>query len=100
MSNDLTARYPSLLDRLASELFAPINGSYILSAARRLAAGYSLPRNGPSTEYDVLFNDLRLAPTAAFGVAPSEALGFPVQPEHFRGGERPPASVCFVVVDK
>lgn len=75
--------------------FASVNASHILSAARWLAAGYSPPRDGPSTDYDALFDGLRLAPKAVFSLAASDALRFPVQPENFRGGE---GITCFRVL--
>lgn len=72
--------------RFASETFEGVSGEHLLRAARLLADGFSEHPFGPSTDYDLLFEGQRLAPKAVFGLAASEALGFEVLPENFRGG--------------
>lgn len=73
--------------RFVAATFEPLTGEHLLRAAQRLAAGFTAHRFGPSTEYDLLFNGLRLPPKAIFGIAASEALGFPVGPDNFSAGE-------------
>lgn len=77
--------------RFLAETFAPLNGEHLLRAARRLADGDTDHPFAESTTYDVLFDGRRLPPKAVFGLAAAEALGFPVGPENFRGGDGTPA---------
>jgi hypothetical protein len=81
--------------RFVSESFEPVTGEHLLRAARRLADGFIAHAFGPSTDYDVLFDGFRLPPKAVFGLAATEALGFEVRPENFRGGE---GTQCFRVL--
>lgn len=78
--------------RFVAATYAPVTGEHLLRAARLLVAGFRDHRFGPSTEYDLLFDIHRLPPKAVFGVAASEALGFPVGPENFSAGE---GTLCF-----
>lgn len=78
--------------RFTAETFFPLTAWHLLTAARRLADGLSGHGYGPSTDYDMLFEGGRLAPKAVFGIAASAALGFPVRPENFQGGE---GTICF-----
>lgn len=73
--------------RFVSATFAPITAEHLLAAARRLSSGFAAHPFGESTTYDVVFGKHRLAPKAVFGLAAEAALGFPVLPENFRGGE-------------
>lgn len=78
--------------RFSAATFEPVTALHLLGAAQRLADGFDRHPFGPSTDYDLLFNGHRLPPKAVFGVAASEALGFPVGPQNFTAGE---ATVCF-----
>ncbi len=76
--------------RFVAQAFTPVTGEHLLRAARRIADGYTEHPFGESTTYDVLFDGARLPPKALFGLAATEALGFPVRPDNFRGGEGTP----------
>ena len=78
--------------RFLAATFEPLTGEHLWRAAQKIASGYSEHRFGPSTEYDLLFDQHRLPPKAVFGVAATEALGFEVGPENFSGGEN---TLCF-----
>jgi len=73
--------------RFLAATFAPLTGEHFLRAAQRLASGFVDHPFDPSNKYDLLFDGHRLAPKAVFGLAASEALGFPVRPENFSGGD-------------
>ncbi len=73
--------------RFVAATFEPIRGAHLLAAAERLAAGGSTDPFGPSSDYDVVFNGMRLPPKAVFGHAASAALGFVVRPANFSAGE-------------
>lgn len=73
--------------RFAASIFESVTGEHLLRAARRLVDGFDEHPFGESTKYDVLFEGRRLPPKAVFGIAASDALGFPVGPDAFRGGE-------------
>jgi len=73
--------------RFLAATFAPLTGAHFLRAAQRLASGFVDHPFDPSNKYDLLFDGYRLAPKAVFGLAASEALGFPVRPENFSGGD-------------
>ena len=81
--------------RFTASTLEVVTERHLLSAARRLAAGLDLSPFAPSTDYDVVYDGLRLPPKALFGLAASDALGFPVRPENFRGGE---GTQCFRVL--
>lgn len=83
--------------RFLSETFRSITPEHLLRAAERLVDGFANHAFGPSRKFDLLFNDYSLAPKAVFGVAASEALGFPVGPENFSGGED---TTCFRILRK
>lgn len=74
-------------ERFLAEAFRSITGEHLLRAAERLADGFTAHGFGASNKFDLLFEGHRLPPKAVFGVAASEALGFPVGPENFSGGE-------------
>lgn len=78
--------------RFVASTFEVVTGLHFLEAASRLANGFTEHGFGPSTDYDLLFNGQRLPPKSVFGLAASEALGFPVRPENFSAGEN---MVCF-----
>jgi hypothetical protein len=67
--------------------FAPVTGEHFLRAAQRLVAGSADHKFGESKSYDLLFEDHRLPPKAVFGLAATEALGFPVGPENLTAGD-------------
>lgn len=73
--------------RFLAATFEPVTGEHFLRAAQWLATGHADHRFGESTIYDLLFNDHRLPPKAVFGLAATEALGFPVGPENFTAGD-------------
>ncbi|WP_139150054.1 hypothetical protein [Sphingobium yanoikuyae] len=78
--------------RFVAKTFDPVTKSHFLRSARHLAAGFDDHPFGQSTDYDLLFEGHRLPPKAVFGLAASEALGFPVRPENFSAGN---GMVCF-----
>jgi hypothetical protein len=78
--------------RFAADAFLPVTAEHFLRAARRLSGGFKDHPYGPSTDYDLLFDDHRLPPKAVFGLAATEALGFVVRPANFIAGE---GTVCF-----
>lgn len=78
--------------RFVASTFQAVTGEHLLRAAQRLIRGFSDHRFGPSTEYDLLFDGHRLPPKAVFGLAASDALGFPVGPENFSAGDN---TLCF-----
>lgn len=73
--------------RFLAETFQAITGEHLLHAAQRLADGLTDHPFGASNKYDVLFDGYRLPPKAVFGIAAADALGFPVTPENFSGGD-------------
>lgn len=80
-------------DRLPASDLAKITPEHLWGAVQRLLAGHKDHGFDDSTEYDLLLSDgTRLPPKAVFGIAASEALGFPVLPKHFSAGLRTP---CF-----
>lgn len=81
--------------RFRAERYEAITGEHLLRAARYLAGGGDPGRFGGSTAYDLLFDGQRLAPKAVFGIAASEALGFPVGPHNFTAGQDTP---CFRIL--
>jgi hypothetical protein len=81
--------------RFVAATFEPVQPTHLLDAAQRLAGGFTGHRFGRSTDYDLLFNGERLPPKAVFGLAATEALGFPVRPENFSAGESMP---CFRIL--
>lgn len=72
--------------RFAAAVYAPLRPQHFDNAVRRVAQG-DRGRFGPSTDYDLLFEGQRLPPKAVFGLAATEALGFPVGPKNFSAGE-------------
>ncbi len=81
--------------RLLAKAFCSITGEHLLSAAERLADGFTDHGFGESNKFDLLFEGHRLPPKAVFGLAATEALGFPVGPENFSGGEN---TSCFRIL--
>jgi hypothetical protein len=79
-------------ERFVTSTLSPVGAEHLLAAARSLADGAPAHPFGPSTDFDVIFEGLRLPPKAVFGLAATAALGFPVRPANFRGGEDTP---CF-----
>lgn len=77
-------------ERLPVELLSRISAEHIWCAVERLLAGQT-HAFGESTDFDLLVDDYRLPPKAVFGLAASDALGFPVLPKHFTGGLGTPA---------
>lgn len=80
-------------ERLPAATLERATPEFVWCAVRSLADGKAKHRFGPSTDFDLVADeDLRLPPKAVFGVALSLALGEPVLPKHFTGGE---GSACF-----
>ncbi len=72
--------------RLPAEMLGRVTSEHVWRAAQRLLEGADHPF-GASTDFDLLADDgVRLPPKAVFGLAATEALGFPVMPLHFTGG--------------
>lgn len=82
-------------ERFLAEAFGSITGEHLLRAAERLADGFTDHGFGASNKFDLLFEGHRLPPKAVFGVAATEALGFPVGPENFSRGEN---TTCFRIL--
>jgi hypothetical protein len=78
--------------RFPAGTFAPVSAQHLLRAARSLLRGGDGHLFHRSTDYDVVVDGRRMAPKALFGLAATEALGFPVRPENFVGGKDTP---CF-----
>lgn len=78
--------------RFVSATFESVSGEHLIHAAERLVHGLRDHPFGPSSDDDALFEGRRLPPKAVFGLAATEALGFSVRPENFRGGE---GTQCF-----
>jgi len=81
--------------RLSAETLKAVSAAHLLAAARRLADGFADHPFGPSSDYDVVFEDKRLPPKALFGLAASEALGREIRSEHFSGGI---GTLCFRII--
>lgn len=81
--------------RLPADLLNTVEADHVWRAVQRLLAGEMPAHYGPSTDFDLLVDGARLPPKAVFGLAASEALGFPVQPVHFSGGVGTP---CFRIL--
>lgn len=81
--------------RLPADTFKTVTAAHLLAAARRLADGFADHPFGPSSDYDVLFEDKRLPPKALFGLAASEALGRRIGPGQFTGGT---GTSCFRII--
>ena len=78
--------------------FHLVTAEHIWNAVRRLCSGPVEHAFGKSRGYDVLANgESRLAPKVVFGLAASEAFGFEVGPQHFKGG---PGTRCFKAIDR
>lgn len=78
--------------RFVAETFSGVSCEHLLNSARKLVDGKVDHPFGPSTDYELIFEGQRLPPKAVFGIAATEALGFPVKPENFVGGED---TICF-----
>ncbi|KQZ61092.1 hypothetical protein ASD67_17610 [Sphingopyxis sp. Root1497] len=81
--------------RFVRRTFEPVSAAHIRRAAQQLVAGYAEHGFGPSTQYDLLFEGHRLPPKAVFGIAATEALGFPVRPVNFTAGD---GESCFRIL--
>lgn len=80
-------------ERLPAEMLSAVDADHIYRAVQRLVANPADHVFGPSRDFDLLTQEGdRLPPKAVFGLAATEALGFPVQPKHFTGGVGTP---CF-----
>lgn len=73
--------------RLPAGLLEKVTAEHIWNAVEALRSDPSAHRFGESTKLELIADGgLRLPPKAVFGLAATEALGFPVRPEHFTGG--------------
>lgn len=77
---------------LPASAFAAVTPVHLLEAAQSLVTGFVDHPFIESTGYDVLFGPHRLSPKAIFGTAATSALGRPIGPSDFIGGE---GTVCF-----
>jgi hypothetical protein len=67
-------------ERLPASELARVSAEHLFIAVQRLVGGFADHDFGNSTHYDVLLDDgSRLAPKAVFGLAASQALGYPVE---------------------
>jgi 5-methylcytosine-specific restriction protein A len=83
-------------ERLPVSELEKVTPEHLFVAVQRLLEGHTDHGFGDSTDYDVLFEDgSRLAPKAVFGLAASEALGYPVGPRNFAAGLDSP---CFRIL--
>lgn len=83
--------------RLPAGELANVTAEHIDRAIRRLLDDPDSHAFGESTDYDVVLEDgSRLPPKAVFGIAATEALGFPVEPRHFTAGVN---SACFRAIE-
>lgn len=84
-------------ERLSAELLSRVQPADVWTAVDRLLAGEEAVGFGPSTDFDMLTDGgARLPPKAVFGLAASQALGFPVLPKHFVGGL---GTLCFRAIE-
>jgi len=83
------------LYRYPAEVLARATPEYIWLAIQQLLNGTASHTFGPSTDFDLVVNDQRLPPKAVLGVALALALGEPVEPRNFTGGEGSP---CFRIL--
>lgn len=70
---------------------------HVWEAVQRLKEGQPVSGYGDSVDYDLIADGLRIAPKAAFGLAATLALGFPVQAYHFSAGIHTP---CFRILEE
>src|ERR1700730_8829973 len=85
-------------ERLPAEDLQKVTAENIWRAFEALAVDPNNHSFGPSTDFDVIApNGDRVPPKAVFGLAASEALGFPVEPKHFSGGV---GTVCFRALER
>jgi hypothetical protein len=83
--------------RLPTATLEKITAEHVWDAVQRLGKGFSGHPFGKSTDYDLVTSDgSRLPPKAVFGIAATEALGFPVLPGHFTAGIDSP---CFRILE-
>jgi hypothetical protein len=83
--------------RLPVSELSKVRAEHIWNAVQLLLAGYKDHSFAPSTDYDVVTEEgSRLPPKAVFGIAATEALGFPVGPYHFTAGLSSP---CFRIIE-
>ncbi len=82
--------------RLPASELNKVTAENVWNAVQRLCNGFKDHGFGLSTDFDLIADDdQRLPPKAVFGVAATEALGFPVKPEHFSAGDSTP---CFRIL--
>lgn len=82
--------------RLPAEGLNKVTPEHIWNAIQLLLRGHTDHAFGESTDFDLVADDgNRLPPKAVFGIAATQALGFPVLPRHFSGGDGTP---CFRVL--
>jgi hypothetical protein len=83
-------------ERLPIEMLRQVTAAHVQAAVRQLLDGVGHPF-GPSTDFDLITGAGELLPPkAVFGLAATEALGFPVLPKHFTGGVGTP---CFQALE-
>ncbi len=83
-------------ERLPAEILSEVKADHIYRAVERLIANPADHEFGPSRDFDLLTQEGdRLPPKAVFGLAATEALGFPVKPKHFSGGL---GTTCFLAL--
>ena len=81
------ARSSRSQQRLPAELLNRVDAQHVWNAVQDLLADPEAHPFGESTDFDLIVDDgVRLPPKAVFGLAATEALGFPVLPIHFTGG--------------
>lgn len=80
-------------ERLPASELAKVTAEHIYKAIGHLLVEPQEHPFGESTDFDVVLEGgVRLPPKAVFGLAATEALGFPVGPRHFTAGVNSP---CF-----
>lgn len=90
------ADVPRAALRLPASALHKVGEHHIRSAIEQLASGVTEHDFDDSLDYDLVTEaGTRLPPKAVFGLAASQALGFPVQPMNFTGGI---GTVCFDVL--
>lgn len=79
--------------RLTAKDLNKVSPEHIWNAIQLLQGGHTDHVFGESTDFDLVADDgSRLPPKAVFGLAATQALGIPVLPRHFSGGDGTP---CF-----
>lgn len=85
------------LERLPADVLRKVTAVHVWQAVQDLLGGTEVPGFGPSTDYDLIADGVRLPPKSVFGLAGTRALEFQLQPKHFTAGIGSP---CFAILEE